>query len=69
MLIKLVYLNSSINKEIYLSYSKDFVLKNDELLNNIYIYIYIRMKKKKNKIEIFFKKSRIDNLLKTTLRC
>lgn len=67
MLIKLVYLNSSINKEIYLSYSKDFVLKNDELLNNI--YIYIRMKKKKNKIEIFFKKSRIDNLLKTTLRC
>lgn len=47
MLIKLVYLNSSINKKIYLSYSKDFVLKNDELLNNI--YIYIRMKKKKTK--------------------
>lgn len=66
MLIKLVYLNSSINKEIYLSYSKDFVLKNDELLNNIYIY---QNEKKKNKIEIFFKKSRIDNLLKTTLRC
>lgn len=48
MLIKLVYLNSSINKEIYLSYSKDFVLKNDELLNNIYIY---QNEKKKTKLK------------------
>lgn len=49
MLIKLVYLNFSINKEIYLSYSKDFVLKNDELLNNI--YIYQNEKKKKTKLK------------------
>lgn len=37
-----------VNFHVNLSYSKDFVLKNDELLNNIYIY---QNEKKKTKLK------------------